>query len=176
MKRKSNQNVLGFSHPFRKTLFLAWVMLLLSLACRAQQADAVHLVDHKPLMNLVWKTFDQLMYKVTQQNGQTVYTPYFPEALKRLHGRTVTLRGYMVPIESGRRHHIFLLSVLPVYQCMFCGQNGIPPMAEITMADNTKLTFSEEPIAIRGTIYLNETDETRTEIQLRNAIRLVENK
>lgn len=121
-------------------------------------------------MNAVWEIFDHLMYKVTHKDGQTIYTPHFPESLKRLNGKTVMIKGYMVPIEPGRRHNVFLLSVLPVYQCMFCGQNGIPPMAEIMLADKNKLTFGEEPITIRGKVYLNATDENRAEIQLREAM------
>ncbi|SKB91873.1 hypothetical protein SAMN05660226_03821 [Parapedobacter luteus] len=167
---------LRFLTWFCKRGFPACVLMLLSLTVSAQQADPTHLVDHKPLMNAVWETFDQLMYKVTHKDGQTIYTPHFPESLKRLDGKTVTLKGYMVPIEPGRRHHVFLLSVLPVYQCMFCGQNGIPPMAEITMADNTKLTFGEEPITIKGTVFLNGEDENRAEIQLRGATKLAESK
>ncbi len=149
------------------------VLVLFSIGSLAQQADANHLVDHKPLMNLVWETFDQLMYKVTQKDGQTNYTPHFPERLTRLNGKTVTIKGYMVPIEPGRRHNVFLLSVLPVYQCMFCGQNGIPPMVEITLAKGEKLLFSENPIAIKGTVFLNGKDESRAEIQLREAARIL---
>ncbi|SEK60611.1 hypothetical protein [Parapedobacter koreensis] len=166
--------VLSFVYRFRNMLFPACVVILSSLTVRAQEADPNHLVDHKPLMNAVWETFDELMYKVTHKDGQTIYTPHFPESLKRLDGKTVTLKGYMVPIEPRRRHNVFLLSVLPVYQCMFCGQNGIPPMAEITMADNTKLTFGEEPITIKGTVFLNGKDENRAEIQLHGAIKLQE--
>jgi len=170
---KSDHMALNFVYRFRNNiLFPVCALILLPLAGRAQQLDATHLVDHKPLMNAVWETFDQLMYKVTQKDGQTIYTPHFPESLKRLDGKTVTLKGYMVPIEPGRRHNVFLLSVLPVYQCMFCGQNGIPPMAEIIMADNTKLTFGEEPITIRGTVFLNAKDENRAEIQLHKAVKL----
>ncbi len=148
---------------------LLCALLHLSTATMAQQPDATHLVDHKPMMNAVWETFDELMYKVTHKDGQTIYTPYFPEKLARLNGKTVTIKGYMVPIEPGRRHNVFLLSVLPVYQCMFCGQNGIPPMAEITLADKNKLAFGEEPITIRGKVYLNASDENRAEIQVREA-------
>lgn len=155
-------------YGFRFVVFV-YVFHLFPVWALAQQPDATHLVDHKPLMNAVWETFDQLMYKVTHKDGQTIYTPHFPEPLARLNGKTVTIKGYMVPIEPGRRHHVFLLSVLPVYQCMFCGQNGIPPMAEITLAEGAKLTFSEEPISIRGTVFLNAKDETRAEIQLREA-------
>ena len=155
---------------FARLSFFIGCLLHLFLPSRAQQPDANHLVDHKPMMNAVWETFDKLMYKVTQKDGQTIYTPYFPESLQRLNGKTVTIKGYMVPIEPGRRHNVFLLSVLPVYQCMFCGQNGIPPMVEISLASGAKLTFGEEPITIKGKVYLNAKDENRAEIQLREAI------
>lgn len=121
-------------------------------------------------MNAVWETFDQLMYKVGKKGGETTYTPYFPPPLLRLKGKIVTIRGYMVPIRAGRHHQVFLLSVLPVYQCMYCGSNGIPPMVEVTLSGNTKLRFSEEPISIRGTVFLNGEDGSRTEIQLREAV------
>lgn len=62
-------------------------VLLSPLFGLAQQSDPAHLVDHKPLMNAVWETFDQLMYRVTHKNGQTVYTPHFPERLARLNGK-----------------------------------------------------------------------------------------
>lgn len=154
---------------FFKFFVFAWALLHFSMVGLTQQANASHLADHKPFMNLVWDTFNQLMYKVGKTDGKASYTPYFPERLARLNGRTVTIKGYMVPIGTGRRHNIFLLSVLPVNQCMFCGQNGIPPMVEITLAKNEKLLFSENPIAIKGTVFLNGSDETRAEIQLREA-------
>lgn len=155
-----------------KIMLFTWSLLLCSPVGRAQQPEADHLVDHRPLMNAVWETFDELMYKVTQENGETIYTPYFPDRLARLNGKIVTIKGYMIPIDRGRRHNTFLLSVPPLYQCMFCGQNGIPPMAEITLANGEKLPFAEDPIVIRGTVFLNGDDETHAEIQLKEANRL----
>ncbi|HWK98289.1 MAG TPA: hypothetical protein VNQ55_00010 [Parapedobacter sp.] len=152
---------------------IQWVLfatLCIPVAAGAQQPDADHLVDHKPLMNRVWETFDQMMYKVTKRDGQTIYTPHFPESLRRLDGKTVSLRGYMIPIEPGRRHTVFLLSVLPIYQCMFCGQNGIPPMVEVSVAGGEKIPFSESPRSIRGIVHLNASDESRAELQIREAI------
>ena len=69
---------------------IQWVLfatLCIPVAAGAQQPDADHLVDHKPLMNRVWETFDQMMYKVTKRDGQTIYTPHFPESLRRLDGK-----------------------------------------------------------------------------------------
>src|SRR5690554_3761767 len=159
----------------KKTIgWLLFAALCVPVAAGAQQPGADHLVDHKPLMNRVWETFDQLMYKVTERDGQPIYTPHFPESLRRLDGKTVSLPGYMVPIEPGRRHSVFLLSVLPIYQCMFCGQNGIPPMVEVSTAGGEKIPFSETPLSIRGEVYLNGSDESRAELQIREATALAD--
>lgn len=131
--------------------------------------ESQHLVDHKPLMNEVWKTFDTMLYKVNKVNGKTVYTPYFPIKLSKLDGTSVELQGYMVPLKAGLRHNRFLLSVLPVQQCMFCGQNGIPPMVEVTLSDNNKVWLKENPVIVKGYVKLNEKDRSRVEIFIRDA-------
>lgn len=118
-------------------------------------SDTAHSATHTPLMGPVWET-------INQSSG-------FPERLEHLNDSTVSLQGYMVPISTGRRHDVFLLSVLPINQCMFCGQDGIPAMIEVTMADREKLTYSEHPLTLRGVIHLNRHDDTRPEIQLRKA-------
>lgn len=129
-------------------------------------SSAEHITEHKPLMNETWETFDLLMYKVETKQGKKTYTPYFPPALADLGGKQVTIQGYLIPIQSGFRHNRFLLSVLPIHQCMFCGTDGIPAMVEVTLANNKKERISEKPISIRGKVILNSTDRTRVEILL----------
>jgi long-subunit acyl-CoA synthetase (AMP-forming) len=75
----------------------------------------------------------------------------------------------MVPLKAGLRHNRFLLSVLPVQQCMFCGQNGIPPMVEVTLSDNNKVWLKENPVIVKGYVKLNEKDRSRVEIFIRDA-------
>ena len=154
------------------------LVIILFLICHSAsaQTNATHLSDHKPLMNPIWEVIDKLMYKVSKENGKTIYTPHFPAELQRLDGKEVTLKGYMVPIKPGRSHHVFLLSVLPIYQCMFCGQNGIPPMVEINMVNEKKVIFTEQVITIRGKIYLNAKDSKRTEVQIHQAVVVSGNK
>lgn len=150
------------------------LVIILSLTspnnlAKGQQGQTEHIVDHKKLMNDTWKTFDMLMYKVTQKNGKTIYTPYFPPKLANMDGKNVELQGYMVPLKAGFRHNVFLLSVLPVLQCMFCGQNGIPAMVEVTLSNNAKIKLMENPILIKGIVELNKKDNTRTEILIKQA-------
>ncbi|EFK56111.1 hypothetical protein ACFU8T_05035 [Sphingobacterium spiritivorum] len=140
-----------------------------------QNVQQQHLTDHKALMNKTWEVFDQLMYKVEKRADKTVYIPHFPPALQQLNNKSVSLQGYIVPINTGRKHNWFLLSVLPVAQCMFCGQNGIPPMAEIMMKNKHKITYSELPVHIRGIVYLNADKDGHTEIQIRDAELIINN-
>lgn len=125
--------------------------------------------DHKAMMTAVWEKFDLLMYKVTTlPDGTTSYTPHFPKELKALDNNNVTLPGYIIPLKVGRDHSTFMLSVLPVMQCMFCGQNGIPPLVQIVMKKG-KVKFTDKPLKINGTIHLNPDPEKGAEIQLLNA-------
>lgn len=147
----------------------ALFLCLISISSYAQDEKSKHLQDHKPLMNEVWKTFDLMMYKVTKTNGKTIYTPYFPPKLQQLNGKRVQLKGYMIPIKSGMRHNSFLLSVLPLHQCMFCGQDGIPAMVQVTLSGDAKERAREHPITITGVISLNAADKNKTEILLEKA-------
>ncbi|WP_313239963.1 hypothetical protein [Sphingobacterium multivorum] len=156
-----------------KKFTLVFLFIFLGGECYSVLAqtglESQHLADHKPLMNEVWKTFDTMLYKVNKKNGKTIYTPFFPSKLAKMDGMKVELQGYMVPLKTGLRHNRFLLSVLPVLQCIFCGQNGIPPMVEITLANNDKIWLKENPITLKGYVKLNEKDRTRVEIFIQDA-------
>lgn len=125
--------------------------------------------DHTPMMNSVWEAIDKLMYKVTTQGNKKIYTPTYPPPLKALENKIVELPGYIVPLNSGRNHSTFMLSVLPIMQCQFCGTNGIPPMVEIFIKKGT-IKFTEEPIKIKGRMKFNkEPLKGNAEIQILDA-------
>ncbi|GHE23451.1 hypothetical protein [Sphingobacterium griseoflavum] len=134
------------------------------------QFPEMNVPDHTPMMNSTWEAIDKMMYKVTYEGNKKVYTPTYPPALKALEHKTVELPGYLVPLTSGRSHKKFMLSVLPVMQCMFCGSNGIPPMVEIFLKDGSVL-FTEEPIKIKGKMKFNpEPLKGNAEIQIVDAV------
>lgn len=156
-------------------LFLMMVISIPTISLGHQKTESRHLEDHKPLMNEVWKMFDMLMYRVTKENGKTVYTPHFPPKLAALDGKTVQLQGYMIPIKSGFRHNKFMLSVLPIHQCIFCGENGIPAMVEIILSGEKKHRISDRPVTIKGKTLLNRKIKDRLEIWIIDAV-IVENR
>lgn len=126
--------------------------------------------DHTPMMNSTWEAIDKMMYKVSHEGNKKVYTPTYPAPLKALENKIVELPGYLVPLNSGRTHSTFMLSVLPVMQCMFCGSNGIPPMVEIFMK-NGAVKFTEEPIKVKGKMKFNTQPlKGNSEIQIVDAV------
>ncbi|MBK1441800.1 hypothetical protein JHJ32_17505 [Parapedobacter sp. ISTM3] len=154
----------------KQLIVIAFIALGVQLANAQQDNPFGEVPDHTPMMNDTWETINKLMYKVTYKDNQTIYTPHFPDELKAIDKQTVTLPGYLVPMQGGRDHETFMLSVLPIMQCMFCGQGDIPPMVEIFMKKGTKVRFTEEPIKIRGRVRLNpDTQEGNSEIQILDA-------
>lgn len=156
----------------KKTILALFTVLLSIGFAQAQigRFPEANVPDHTPMMNKTWEIIDKMMYKVTYEGNKKVYTPSYPPALKALEGKTVDLPGYLVPLNSGRTHSTFMLSVLPVMQCMFCGSNGIPPMVEIFMK-NGSVKFTEEPIKVKGKMKFNpEPLKGNAEIQIIDAV------
>ncbi|MBD1425122.1 hypothetical protein [Sphingobacterium arenae] len=157
----------------KKIYILAFIITVftsgLAKAQIGQFPDA-NVPDHTPMMNSTWEAVDKMMYKVTTENNKKVYTPHYPPVLKALENKVVELPGYLVPLNSGRNHQTFMLSVLPVMQCAFCGSNGIPPMVEIFMKTES-VRFTEEPIKVKGKMVFNpEPLKGNAEIQIVDAV------
>lgn len=154
-----------------KILILIISLFTVGLAnAQIGQFPEMDIPDHTPMMNSTWEAIDKMMYKVTVEGNKKVYTPTYPPVLKALENKEVELPGYLVPLNSGRTHSTFMLSVLPVMQCMFCGSNGIPPMVEIFMK-NGSIKFTEEPIKVKGKMKFNpEPLKGNAEIQIIDAV------
>lgn len=148
------------------------ILLVCSLSFFAAKAQDpfMDIPDHTPMMNDAWEKVNMLMYRVTKNGNETVYTPHFPPELKAMENQIVTLPGYLVPLNAGRTHTHFLISVLPIMQCSFCGTNDIPPMVEVHVKKGNSIKFSEDPIAIRGRVFLNtDISSGNSEIQIMDA-------
>lgn len=81
------------------------------------------------------------------------FTPIFPETIKRFKDRSFELTGYIIPIKPGLTHQRFILSALPINQCYYCGQNGIPAM--VLIIATKPIPFSEKPVKLIGRLKLD---------------------
>lgn len=137
-----------------KKYFLAIIILIgfVSAEVKAQ------LPDHTPLMNKYW---DLLSTRTIKKNTKTgLYEPFFPPPLVAINNTVITLQGYMVPLKTAAMHQTFLLSVLPVMQCQFCGEGDIPEMVEIFM--DKPIKFHKKPITIEGRLKISDDADGST--------------
>jgi hypothetical protein len=127
-------------------------LLLISGICSISNAQE-HDLLHDMVKSDLWKKIAKIEYDVIDDYE---YYPIFTPELKNLAGKEVSLRGYMVPLEEGVVHSTFLISVLPINQCYFCGKNGIPMMVEVYMKKAVR--YTDGIISITGKMSLNKTN------------------
>ncbi len=141
----------------KKTFFLL-LFLIAAFKIKAQPPT------HVPLMTNTWKLIAERSYK---KNKDFKMVPTFPAKLEALQNKLVELPGYMIPINADVEHKEFMLAVVPMDQCPYCGQGDIPSMIEVKMTK--ELGYTDKPIKIRGKLLLNKTGDLRSEIFLLNA-------
>ena len=111
---------------------------------------------HNPsdqLRSLNWDVIGSVKFELTEKNE---LLPLFSESIKRFDNREFELTGYLIPIKSGQKQQKFLLATLPINQCYFCGQNGVPVMIMIEM--ESAVPYNEKPIHVKGILKLEQKD------------------
>ncbi|SEI43169.1 hypothetical protein SAMN04487995_0670 [Dyadobacter koreensis] len=141
----------------KKTVFLLFTFTAV-LSAKAQPPT------HIPLMNNTWKLIAERTYK---KNKDFKMVPAFPAKLEALQNKVVELPGYIIPINADLNHSEFMLAVVPMDQCPYCGQGDIPSMVEVKMGK--ELIYTDKPVKLRGKLILNKTGDLRSEIFLLNA-------
>ena len=81
--------------------------------------------------------------------------PSFPEDLKALAGKDISLEGYFLPIDVEGDQYI-ILSKFPYSQCFFCGGAGPESIAEVYFKGKREKFTADQYIRIRGKLKLNE--------------------
>lgn len=133
-----------------KNILLIFFLLSGSFIVKAQTQK------HKPgdqLRSLNWDVIGSVKFELTEKNE---LLPLFSESIKRFENREFELTGYLIPVKSGAKQQQFLLATLPINQCFFCGQNGIPVMIMIEMEN--AIPYSEKPIKVKGILKLEHKD------------------
>ena len=108
-----------------------------------------------------WKTLSKITFKkeYNEMMGFKVDVPVFSEAVMALEGKTVDVRGYIIPVEEYKGHKEFIFSAYPYNLCFFCGGAGPETVKEVFAKD--PIEYTAEPITIRGKLELNADDINR---------------
>lgn len=102
-----------------------------------------------------WNILAQVKIEQKQHatKGYSVDLPTFSLALQQLNGKTITLQGYMIPLQELRSQNQFVFSRYPFSLCYFCGAAGIETVIEVKSLQ--PIPFTEDRIALRGVLRLN---------------------
>jgi len=140
--------------------FAALGMLLLSFnGAKAQ--------GHNELSTPTWKLI-ALRYET--QVKPMEFKVVFPPDLKAINNRIIELPGYIIPTKVGNNFSTFMLSIVPIESCPFCGTGDIPSMVEVKMS--SPIAWTSKPVKIRGKFIINDSGDKRSEFFLLDAVKL----
>ena len=111
----------------------------------------------------IWDTLLKVKYRLYKES----YIPQFNAKIRALDGKKIRVKGYMYPLEDGRKHEFFMLSYYPIEICFFCG--GAGPESVIEVSADRAIYFSKKQMTLEGTLRLNHDDPGRLFFILLNA-------
>ncbi len=116
----------------------------------------------------VWKTLAKITFKkqYDEMLGFKVDVPVFSDDVKKLAGKEVKVKGYVIPVEGYKSHKEFVFSAYPYNMCFFCGGAGPETVMEVYSKEAIK--YSADPIVIKGKLELNDSDVNRLIYTLRD--------
>ncbi len=106
--------------------------------------------------------------------GFKVDVPVFSEDVLAMDGKTVDVRGYIIPVEGYKGHKEFIFSAYPYNMCFFCG--GAGPETVMEVFANEPIEYTAEPITIRGKLELNADDINRLIYALTDVVKVEEDR
>lgn len=118
----------------------------------------------------VWKSLSKISYKKEYDElmGFKIDKPVFSDAIKAMEGKTIKLKGYIIPVEGYKSHKEFIFSAFPYSMCFFCGGAGPESVMEVTAKEPVK--YTTESITLQGTLRLNSDDINRLMFKIDNTV------
>jgi hypothetical protein len=134
------------------------LLILVSFSAIAQVN--VHTDMRTPTWNLIGLKYDK-------QVKPLVWQAVFPPALKAINNKIIELPGFIIPTKVGNSFTEFMFSIVPVASCPYCGTGDIPSMIEVKTLK--PVTWTEEPIILKGKLVINDSGDSRSTFFLLDA-------
>ena len=114
-----------------------------------------------------WETMADVKYEKSQDEYGEIYVPKFGDEVKKMNGKIVSLKGFIIPFEGMFKPTHVILSCLPVASCFFCGGSGPETVAEAYLTEEVK--YTAKPVTVTGRLELNDTDYDQLMYVLKDA-------
>ena len=118
----------------------------------------------------IWKSLGKITYTKEYDEflGFKVDKPVFSQPIKDMEGTTLTIKGFIIPVEGYKSHKEFVFSAYPYNMCFFCGGAGPETVMEVYSSE--AIEYTAEPIYIKGTLRLNSDDINRLMYALEDVV------
>ncbi|WP_147243681.1 hypothetical protein [Pedobacter miscanthi] len=136
--------------------------LLIMISFRGFAQVNVHTDMRTPTWNLIGLKYDK-------QVKPLVWQAIFPPALRAINNKVIELPGFIIPTKVGNSFTEFMFSIVPVASCPYCGTGDIPSMIEVKTLK--PVTWTEEPITLRGKFIINDSGDSRSTFFLLDAVK-----
>jgi hypothetical protein len=134
------------------------IVRALALGAWLGLAFAAHAQEAVP-----WKTFAQV--EMTRSSNRMI--PRFPETLAALDQKEVKVQGFMLPLDMGEKHALFILSAVPP-TCSFCMPGG--PEAVVEVRAKRPLGYTDSAVTVSGRLSVLKDDPTGIFYRLTDAV------
>ena len=117
---------------------------------------SVFLLTDSPTL-ITWNDLKDVRFsrKFIKEQDMHFLIPKFGETVKKLNGKTLRIKGYMIPVDAEDK--VYVLSARPMASCFFCG--GAGPETIIQLNLKTKRKFKTDEVwIVEGKFRLNEAD------------------
>ena len=116
-----------------------------------------------------WSSLAKVSFKLQydKELGYDLEIPIFSADVLELDGSTITLTGYMIPMNGVNKQNYFVLSKFPAAQCFFCGAAG--PETVVEVYAKKPITYTTKIVSIKGRLELNANDPNQLMYILRDA-------
>jgi hypothetical protein len=142
------------------------LFVLFFVACGLALANTAHAQAEQPV-KLLWYTLTSIPLDGTWKPNQEPPFPIFPESLKKLDGKLVSIEGYTIPLDpSGNQ---ITLSANPYSACFFCGKAGPASIMAVLFSSPQKGLHTDDYITVSGRLRLNATDPSQPYFTLEHA-------
>ncbi len=125
--------------------------------------------EHPAAKPIPWELLMDIRYKLRyfSELEMEIYAPVFPEVLKILDGKEVTIKGFVIPFDKNQDE--MALSAYPYASCFFCGKASPASVMSMYLEDKRNRYKIDDFKKFRGTLHLNYDDPNEFYYILRNA-------
>ncbi|MBL0300787.1 MAG: DUF3299 domain-containing protein [Cytophagaceae bacterium] len=109
-------------------------------------------------IKITWESLRDVTFKKkwNAKENMFILEPSFGPKVSALKGKTVSLTGYMIPVDVDANYYV--LSANPFASCFFCGQAGPESVVSVKFKSNSKRFNTDDRVTISGIFVLNTED------------------